>query len=231
MAGLLVLLVLAVVAWRLAYPYLYPTYAVRYELTVEVETPNGIKTGSAVSESRYGWQPKLLSNTTLRNSFTGEATFIDLGNGKNVIITLKSDEKRSKASADGLYLPMRVFPLAPHDKVKTRQDIKRAKNQGKVDVPLDRLPMLITFKDINDPKSVERAHPGDLQATFGQGFALKRVTIEMSDKPVLATIETKLPWLKGFRSQDHMEPGETIQSTPWAYIITAALRKGERQKP
>jgi hypothetical protein len=52
------------------------------------------------------------------------------------------------------------------------------------DVPRDKYPLLVTFTDIADPKTVTKVDPDNLAATFGPGVALKRITLEITDEKV-----------------------------------------------
>jgi hypothetical protein len=213
-AGLLALIVVASVSWWLAYPYLYPVYAARYELRLDVDTPQGVKTGSSVMEARYGWQPTLGGITSsVKNGFSGEAVFVDLGDGKNLVVTLTDDRSKRKESIDALYLPMRVFPFTPHDKALTKTDIENARSKGPVNVPLERLPLVITFSNIADPKSVKRVDPSKLEASFGVGYHIASATVEMTEKPLRATITKELPWLVGLQISDLLESGTNTGST------------------
>jgi hypothetical protein len=57
--------------------------------------------------------------------------------------------------------------------------------------------MLVTFGDINDPKTVMLVDPANLMATFGPGVGLKSVTLEITDEAVTAgQAETVLGWLE-----------------------------------
>lgn len=53
-------------------------------------------------------------------------------------------------------------------------------------------PMLVTFGDIDDPTSVERVDTDDLAARFGMGYALERITVQITDDPVTTGIEARL---------------------------------------
>ena len=65
----------------------------------------------------------------------------------------------------------------------------------------DDYPLLVTFTDINNPTSVKEVNPADLAATFGQGYRLKDITLEITDEKVTEGIaEATLPWLKNLRS-------------------------------
>jgi hypothetical protein len=54
----------------------------------------------------------------------------------------------------------------------------------------------VTFADIADPLSVQLVDPDDLAATFGTGFALRKVTGQVTDEPMtLGRVEPVLSWL------------------------------------
>ena len=51
--------------------------------------------------------------------------------------------------------------------------------------------MLVTFGDINDPKSVERIDPA--------AIGVRRIIVEVTDEPVTTGIEKRLGWLGSHR--------------------------------
>ena len=74
--------------------------------------------------------------------------------------------------------------------------------------------MLITFTDINNPASVKLVDQHNLAATFGAGYALKSITLEITDAPVTTgKVESVLGWvwthaghLSGQNNEDHSRP-------------------------
>jgi hypothetical protein len=56
-------------------------------------------------------------------------------------------------------------------------------------------PLLVTFTDTNDPKSVQRVDPANLAASFGVGVRLKRIVVEKTDEAVTVGIRERLGWL------------------------------------
>ncbi len=65
-----------------------------------------------------------------------------------------------------------------------------------LEVRRQRWPQMVTFADIADPLSVQLVDPDDLAATFGTGFALRKVTVQVTDEPVtLGRVEPVLSWL------------------------------------
>jgi hypothetical protein len=57
------------------------------------------------------------------------------------------------------------------------------------------LPDLVTFADINDPKSVIEVDPSNLQTTLGPNVSWNEITLESTDEPVTTGIQLKLPWI------------------------------------
>ena len=161
-----------VVGWILMIPILFPEYPARYRLTVEVETPQGLKTGSSVIEARYGWKFTAFGLTSsVSNSFVGEAVFVDLGEGRNLVVTLTNIAAGPRSTLPGghanqweggpmhaVYIPALVFGFNSHHKIKTPEGIERAKAEGPKAFDPARLPTTVTFPDISNPKSAIGAH-------------------------------------------------------------------------
>jgi len=73
-----------------------------------------------------------------------------------------------------------------------------AKTRGPRKITPEALPDLVTFADIDDPRSVIEVDPNNLQATLGQGVTWNEITLEMTDEPITTGIEKKLPWLPAY---------------------------------
>ncbi len=198
-----------------------------YRLTLYVETPEGEKLGSNVVQvtTRFytGLQRALNSYSSV--SVRGEATVADLGSRGLLFVVFRGDTKRGGNNWLP-YLEMVEF-LFPRQKFQGKSssdeyvayldELIRRKPKG--DLPLKELPMLVRFRDINDPTTVERVDPDSLAASFGPGVALKRATLEITDDPAtMMGIEKELPWLAGHRGAlveprawpDHPEPEQKI---------------------
>jgi hypothetical protein len=68
------------------------------------------------------------------------------------------------------------------------------------DPPSD-YPMLVRFRDINDPTTVERVDPDNLTASFGQGVKLRRITVQLTKDAVTSGIEKRFVWWSDFRDR------------------------------
>lgn len=70
-----------------------------------------------------------------------------------------------------------------------------ARQRGARDLKPFQLPMLVTFADVADPKTVEQVDPENPGAALGCDFKWQRMTIEVTDEPITTEIEERLGWL------------------------------------
>jgi hypothetical protein len=190
----------------------------RFRMTVEVDTPQGVKSGSSVIEVRVfdgtkaGWGP--MEARTVRTEMKGEAVFVDLGAGKHVIALLASGPT-GQGGIEGI-VPQSFGPLP-------LEDYGRYQSMGSREVPPAGHPTLVTFADLADPASAKVVYatgrdvrliptaPGSTSGsykdfgpltidrfaeTFGPGYALKGVFIQMTTDPITRGIEGKVIGLK-----------------------------------
>ena len=191
---------------------LNPTYTYRFKMTVEVETPQGLKTGSSVYEVQAGDSGHLLPDEHARDwSVKGEAVMIDLPAGQTLFALIKTTNARREDLAQ---LSMGVLdPKFDNDIVESAQRISRRQGihspaeiaptytyesyaKGRpVKTEVSNYPMLMTFSDITDPASLKLVDSAVLATSFGPGVRLKRITIEITEDPVTTGIERRLVWL------------------------------------
>ncbi len=182
-----------------------PTY--RYRMTVEVDTPQGLKTGSSVIEvdTRLEPNPASPASQRINRRARGQAVTVDLGARGVLFALLRSED-------DTDYAARIMFLLAPRGRdengdeflgrfnnmLKMTEPIELPATQAEINPPLAEMkgrPMLVTFDDLADPTSVKRVDPDDLAATFGDEVSLKRITVQITDDPVTKGIEKRLGWL------------------------------------
>ncbi len=217
------------------------TYSFR--IAVEIDTPDGLKTGSSVVRAFSGqsdWGP--LEARGVKTDLRGDAVFIDLGGGKN-IIALLAFGPHGQAS-DFEFLVLRAFYPMPSTQGTIGlggyvDELARLPPGSSVRLPPDVMPTFVTFANLNDPGSARVVYAtgrrietrqlpngsqnydrgpmiftNDFARTFGPGYGLRGVTIEMvspgvwpfnsiglSGTPVRREIESKLPFLKSHREQ------------------------------
>ncbi|MCO6185440.1 hypothetical protein [Rhizobium sp. L1K21] len=167
------------------------------KLTVSVETPEGLKEGSAVSEIEVSLLSENVGLGDFRgsssSSLKGEAVVVDLGGGRYLFALLKGygHETALHAFADAGFVPQ----------PKGREALEKIYGafetlHATTELSSDRYPLLVTFDDIDDPASVKRVDPNDFAATFGLGYHLQSITLSITDEPVTkGKVEAVLRWL------------------------------------
>lgn len=184
----------------------YPAY--RYRLRVEVETPAGRRIGSSVIEVSCS-----SSNTGIswasgsKCEVNGEAVTVDLPGGKVLfaLLTRPGYSEGANSYAFDAFPSNRNFGgnAAAIDELKAQPGVALlprqhvATYQGRADSdPPTAYPMLVTFADMKNPKSVIALNPDNLAATFGSGYRLGRITVQMTDEPITKGIFKRLQWLR-----------------------------------
>jgi hypothetical protein len=213
-----------------------PGAEVRYRLKVEVETPDGIKSGSSVLEvdaRRTGeWSRQMTSRTGGYGS-RGEAVAVDLPGGRTLFALLRGEDERISpfhwlAFANGLKLgdfddPQTLLEQAANylaeSPLPPTYETGCVPSQNCEDRAY---PMLVTFKDIKDPTSVERVDPDKLEASFGAGYKLKAITVQVTDAPVTKGVEKRLGWLSKFP-----EPSLNPKHEPSDFSLAATVKHGD----
>ena len=202
-----VLWIIAVIALAYGWFHLsFPTAQFNYKLTLEAATPDGPKTGSTVISLDFGSQFNVNGGGRRGSvSAIGEALYLDLGQGKNLFVTLVSRESGREGRQIGLdgardliSLPLGVFDLnwEPGEERELADQVSAAKSEGHRDAPFLVLPTTVAFGNVADPKSIVLVDPRNLAATFGPGYELRSATIQITDEPVTRGIEKILPWMK-----------------------------------
>lgn len=174
----------------------------KYRMTVEVETPEGVKAASgvlAVTPDR--------SYTRDRGTRTsGDAVYVDLGGGKNLVaLLLHLDDKLDTAAIN--YVALRAYPAATGKRVNFN-DMSR--QTGVVPVTGALVPVLAAFADPANPGSAKVVSPDNAGAVLGKGFRLRGISAEAIPngfwpidfggalgEPVSRGITARLPWLNG----------------------------------
>lgn len=202
------------------------------KLSVTVEVDGKIVVGESVIKVWYMLKKKKflpeerISNTSL----AGEAVTIDLGKGHYLFALLKDPRGTPKTRYDAEFigkqtfkdlLPARKdFPDLQGDKnswawskfyLKTLGQIRGARE------PV-RMPLFVTFSDVNNPETVKAVNPYNMLTAFPKGtFAeldLKDITLELVDKqPLTEKVESVLGWLDKYKNQQlNGDPNEHIDA-------------------
>lgn len=182
---------------------------VRYQLTLEAEVDGKSKTGSGVIEVTYSKNNDPISQAEFSIDVRGEAVVLDLGSRGTLFALLKGDTD-SRSGPEYIVLRAFDFPggALPSPVISGLRQVRRL--SGKRELPLTRLPMLVRFRDPNDPMTVEKVDPLYLDKSFGSGVRLTRATLEIvpagiwplswigiTGKTITTDIEKRLPWWNG----------------------------------
>jgi hypothetical protein len=175
----------------------------KYRLTVAVETPAGRKSASGV----LAVHPDRGYSRGGHTRTVGDAVFVDLGGGKNLVALLVHLDD-GKLDLDGInYLALRAYTAAGGKRVSFNEMNRQT---GTVPVKDALIPVLLSFGDPANPGAAGVVSPGDAQAVLGNGYRLGEITAEAVPngfwpldfggalgEPVTRGIMTKLPWLNG----------------------------------
>jgi hypothetical protein len=183
------LIALVAVAAFLLYLYTQPSYTHRFRLTIEVETPDGIKTGSSVIETSAwesgNWGP--VEARGIRRDFKGRAVFVDLDHGQNLIALLGFGPRGDQ---DKLFKLVSAV-LAPSEKFGWKEEFKL---KGRGILPSEDIPTLVTLTNLNDPTSAVLVDPSNMAKNFGPGYVFRQALLETTNESVSGNIEKLLPW-------------------------------------
>lgn len=203
----LLVILIVVVGIKVVWDMAFPSGTWRYKLTVEVDTPEGFKTGSAVREVEGYYFPRLLGAMAAvhRKLAKGEAVVVDLG-ARGKVYALNNTYKHGSSGAWAIVGAAFPKPFT------TEPDIirhYRSLDAGPVELEPGNYPMLVRFRDPMDPKTVENLLSLDrcpntqrrkpqycvtedrFAEAFGEGVSLKSVTIEMTREPVTTGVVGK----------------------------------------
>ncbi len=156
----------------------YPAFTIRYKLTLVVDDNGKMITGSSVRQIDLRVNPRITPETSVYAvKVKGKVMVMDLGE-KGIFFVL-FESRRGRSSDYGYEI---IFPNMGGTSVDTIRAYSQMRS--KKELEFDKLPLLVRFRDINDPKTVELVDPNDLEKTFGKGVKLVSATLEMTDEPV-----------------------------------------------
>jgi hypothetical protein len=181
---------------------------VRSRLTILVKTPEGMRTGSSVTQltSYFPGGLTRAQGWALLQQVVGESVVVDLGQRGILFSTFERQSSLLHSGGDaynaGLKpFPQEKFPAEKRSEASINQqyaayldDLNRHK--PKSELSLEDLPVLVRFTDPNDPTSAVLVDPRNLAASFGPDVTFEGATVEITDDPITHGIEARLPWLK-----------------------------------
>src|SRR5260370_35644852 len=142
----------------------------KYRLTVEVQTPEGVKSASGVM-AVYPDRSYSRGGHTLTR---GDAVLVDLGGGKNLLALLAHIDNNS-VDLDGMnYVALRAYNAAG----RKASFNEMSRMTGAVPVKGTLVPVLVTFTDLNDPGTAREVLPDEVEAVWGERFYFGSLSVQ-----------------------------------------------------
>ncbi|MBB4640570.1 hypothetical protein [Rhizorhapis suberifaciens] len=210
----------------------YPSETIRYRMTVTVDTPDGPRTGSSVVESTIKAGTRFGDASGIQFRLRGEAVAVPLPNGRVLFALLRPEE-----SGDAAFYHARLMERAACGEGQPTVQPNPAlcgsaqwttfrpwarEQELSAEIGASIYPMLVTFRDLADPTSVARVDPVNLAASFGVGYRLKRITVQMTGENMTTGIEKRLGWLG-----QHPEPSLNPDHGQRDFSLPATLHHGD----
>ncbi|QRI66263.1 hypothetical protein JQ506_26185 (plasmid) [Shinella sp. PSBB067] len=168
------------------------------ELELTVITPDGEISGSSVIRASYGFRPEWWGWGDRGRSIiahSGEAAFVEVASGRYLFaIMSENDPAMAYETFIGPITTSREERIEGFDRLYRLRETRA--------LPRELYPTLVTFRDINDPASVEKVDPDNLEATFGPGYRLASIEIAITSNPKSSgRIIRVIPWTKEYQSK------------------------------
>ncbi|HEX2020694.1 MAG TPA: hypothetical protein VGO17_17330 [Aurantimonas sp.] len=170
------------------------------KMVVTVETPEGMRMGESVVNIWFTGNRALafMDGSSVSWKATGEAVVVDLGERGVLMALLVGEEHMGDAGVNASFAFTSMYRLAAGE----QETIEGVLDQPKgVPVPLPRkaYPLLVTFRDISDPTTIEQVDPDNLARSFGEGVRLNGLTLERTSEPITdRSIRQYLPCTDSF---------------------------------
>jgi hypothetical protein len=196
---------------------------VRSRLTLVVDTPEGERSGSSVTQETISFPGGLTKaqGWAIWRELVGETVAVDLGSRGVLFSTFESRSTLARMGGGAYNAGLVSFPQAKFGDGRAitgsneqyasyLDNLNRIKPQAIL--TLEALPVMVRFGGLNDPTSVALVDPQDLAASFGPGVALKSATVQITEDPITHGIDTRLAWLRSSTEADTLFPLAYLQT-------------------
>jgi hypothetical protein len=156
-------------------------------------------------------------------SLTGEAVAVDLPGGRTLfaLIGPLSNGRDLAGTVTKLFEPSAVSPEAV---VASVGALGGSDQVGRTAVlNPEQYPHLVTFRDINNPKSIQAVDPMSISAVFDEEITIQRITVTLTNEKVTTGIEKQLEWLNEQRGA----LVSAVASDPLAQRRLASITEGD----
>lgn len=203
----------------------------KYRLTVEIETPQGVKSASGVIavHPNRGYSGSGSEGTKIK----GDALVVDAGHGKGIVILLAHGGQPLDFEAIN-YLDMRALHV-----LGQRVQFRELKSlSASAPVTEGRIPVILAFADMANPASARTLEPEQFEAVMGAGVRLRGMKVETLPpgwwpidfggslgEPVTRTVDTTLPWWRSAETSAAAALQAAKLALPEGIAATKAFRR------
>ena len=171
-------------------------YTYRYKLIIAAEVDGETVSASSVIEVAMTSQFQLNPDRAgYHFDVYGDAVYLDLGNGRNVVATLRFGPS---GGTDLLrFLAPKVFGSDDGLGFWPRYT---GTNEART-LQTENIPVLVTFGNPDDPGTLQVVSPDQFPEFFGPDVRFLKAEIQMTREPVTRTIDTFLPWVGDYSAE------------------------------
>lgn len=175
-----------------------PTTPMVYRFGLDVNTPSGIISGHTMIEV----VDKRTAVSRIVGGFLkikGDAIVIDLGDGK-ILVALLAFTNDTSGTMTLSELPLRAarFTTGYHQPTPPT-------HKDKLYLSPEDIPIMVTFSDINNPRTMQRVYPNKLSEVFGPGYSFKNAWITMTNDPYQSSgIQRTIPWVQQSQNKHYL---------------------------
>ncbi|MDH5723791.1 MAG: hypothetical protein OEY94_10795 [Alphaproteobacteria bacterium] len=170
--------------------FMTPSMTINYKVTVEIETPEGIKSGYAVRQISNRVPLVQFPDVGNPASIRGEAVVVDLGERGKVFYLLPQQSWQN-----GLYQAFPTKGASTKEGIEYYKKLKIGDKAEWLKTPIS----FVYFSNLEDPTSLKAFNYGQIGDVLEEGYKVKSITVEITDEPITNRIE---PFIKrfGYRS-------------------------------
>lgn len=184
------------------------TSTIRYRMVVELNTSEGIRTGSSIIESFMRDGPRMAEAGGVSYSLRGEAVEIRLHRGIFFAL-LGQVGQGSAADYFAHILPRALARRESHPPLSRRyaggewkaQREEFLRKQAKILLDEEDYPTFATFHNILDPRSIVEVNIENIKDEFGEAVSIKRIFLQATADDVTSGIKKTLPWIDTIRGK------------------------------
>jgi hypothetical protein len=195
-----VVFALSAIGLWLAWNYYFPKSTLHYRLDVTFQADGVPVTGSSV-QKLVVYRVRGLGQRQAEWWTYGEAVRVDLpGHGAvYVLMTTPTPDGTYTFSTKGRFdfLVSWACKLKEQRGDRSWDDFVRMVGAltGECDVPKQYVPLMVRFRDENDPTTVERVFPSQLGNSFDDDVHFVGAEVKITDRPITKSINYYLNWL------------------------------------